>query len=179
MTSLDLMNRPEVEAHRSNGVPVDCGRKAFFVAAGTILAITALAKFITIYHGSKSLVLPDPVFSFLSNRHLLMIGASIELGGVMALLAAMRNSDKLLLLLWFCLLFWSYRLGLRLVDFRGYCPCLGTASDWLPIPPKTLDLVIKSCLCFLTAGALGLLIWEWKQTSGALLRLRRPPGSQL
>ena len=94
---------------------------------------------------------------------MLLVAVVLELAVISVLVRPFRDSAKLVAIVWLCSVFWTYRLGLAWIDFRGYCQCLGSMSDWLHISPTIADGMSKAILVVLTTGAIALLVWELRQ----------------
>ena len=135
-------------------------RGHFFKCAALALVVTALLKVVTVFQGAKVLLAGDPLFTFCSNRQVLVLAAVLEVAVVWLLMRPSTDRAKLVGILWLCLVFATYRLGLVWIGFRGYCRCMGSMSEWLHISPEITDAISKGILCVMMIGAVVLLIWE-------------------
>ncbi|WCJ59542.1 hypothetical protein NXS98_00035 [Fontisphaera persica] len=124
----------------------------FLKSAAVILAVTAMCKLISVAGEAKVMALADPVFRFISLRQLLLVTALAEGAVAWYVWKGKESAAKSFLVLWLCGMFIGYRLGLWLMNYKG-CSCVGTVTEWLPVPPATVDWVMKVVLAYLTAGS--------------------------
>lgn len=132
--------------------------RLFVWLVALVLLLTGLAKVGTALAGGSAYGQADVVFSFLSLRQLLLLAGLLELGCVAWLLRPGQPTGKALLILWLSSLFWVYRLGLKLAEVQGPCPCLGAVPLWTPAWAVAVDGVLLGMLVFMTVGALGSLM---------------------
>jgi hypothetical protein len=121
-----------------------------FRIAGGLLFVTAIVKFISVFGHAKILNSHDPVFYMLTTKSLLFEAGVFE---IMAGLTLMLNKSPLLkwmVLLFTCLCFWSYRLGVLIVNPGKPCPCFGTIFDWSPWLHAYAQYIALGILIFLT-----------------------------
>jgi len=128
--------------------------RVFLKIVAAVLAITAFAKAVALAHRSPFLALPDPLFEAVSNRYILSGAVAVEVVTVMVLLGPAARQRKIVAVLWLCLIFWVYRMGLVAVGFRGYCRCLGSVADWLGMTARSADQVSLAVLSLISVGAL-------------------------
>jgi hypothetical protein len=140
----------------------------FFSSSGIILLITALAKIVSAFGNSAVLNIYDPVFA-ITFRKLLLISSLIEI--IVGLISVWNKNEflKACLLASLSVTFLSYRFELWWIGYRRYCPCLGTLTDALHIPPQTADTVMKIILAYLLIGSYATLFWLWRQKRQAVL----------
>lgn len=131
----------------------------FIRSAGTILAVTGLAKVWSALTPTKILAVDDPITG-LSFGHLLLAVGLIELA--IAGVCLFWRSQKPSLMLIACLAtnFSVYRLGLFLIGWHRPCSCMGNLTDALHIRPEVADNIMKVVLGYLLIGSYGLLIWQ-------------------
>ena len=89
-----------------------CLRSFFLKAAALALGLTDMVKLTTLFQTTGVLYVGDPLFEFLSNRHVLLLASALEAGVILVLLSARRNAEKLLTVLWLCMVLWGYRWSL-------------------------------------------------------------------
>ena len=136
----------------------------FLGLSGLILLLTASAKLVSVGQTLKILLLPDPVFPFLTTRELLQGAAVLELATVSAVILSSNNTLKLAAIAWLSSLFLLYRLGLLLVHAPlSYCPCLGSVGGAVVLSDHALSKITFITAAFLWVGASALLIrGRWK-----------------
>jgi len=115
-------------------------------SAACLLAVVGAIKIISAFSGVRYLSEFDPVLSFLSNRSLLMLAGSAEIGLAVVILLRPQTWGARYGLLSLCIMFSVYRLGMIALGVRSPCPCLGRASDWLHITPHSADRIAFSLL---------------------------------
>ncbi len=121
-------------------------------SAAVVLGLTAVCKLVSVGGEARILGVADPIFYFLTTRQLLLITATIEMIVALYLLKGAHSITKSSLILWLATAFIAYRVGLWLMHYKG-CACLGTVSQWLPVSPATVDLLMKVVLAYLTLGS--------------------------
>ena len=137
-------------------------RGYFIYSAGLLLAITAVAKFISSLGNAHILNYADPLLA-ISFRRVFWIVGTLEVA--VALVCIFGKSIRLQtgLLAWLTTSFLVYRLGLIWVNYQKPCSCLGNLTDALHIPPQTADTAMKIVLAYLLIGSYGTLLWLWRQ----------------
>lgn len=135
--------------------------KVFLAVVVLLLGITSLAKFLSIAHGAKLLEMPDPVFTFWTVRQAVLVAGVLETTIILLVCLPIKLTYKLWFVLWMCMIFWVYRMGLRHVGFNGYCPCFGTATEWLHLSGHAVDGAIKAVLWLMTGGSSLLLLADF------------------
>ncbi len=118
-----------------------------------ILAVSGLSKLISASGSARILSESDAIFG-INNQHLLVAVGALEICVVVALAIISSLRGKLLLIAAVSTNFLLYRCGLWLLDVPRPCPCLGNASAWVHIDPKTLDLIMKGALAWLLLPAI-------------------------
>jgi len=137
-------------------------QKYFNYSAIIVLALTALCKLVSISGESRILGVPDPIFSFLTMRQLLLLTSVIELLAAFYLWKGANPMTKSFVVLWLGAVFFSYRVGLWLMHYKG-CACLGTVAQWLPVSPAAVDVLMKVVLAYLTIGSAIFFFRAWFQ----------------
>jgi hypothetical protein len=129
----------------------------FIYSVAVILFIAALTILFVAFGSNGILDQPDPLF-FLNNRIIFFLLAAFEIGLSVFLLAGKTNWMKLALAAWLATSFLAYRLGIWWTNQPNIYSCLGNLTDALPIPPRTLDLIITVVLGYLFFGASAFLV---------------------
>jgi hypothetical protein len=133
----------------------------FVLSAGTILAVTGLAKIWTGLGSSKFLAVVDPIIGIKFGQLMLVVGVA-EIAIALVCFFSKRQTLTLGLVAWMSTNFVVYRLGLWWMDWKKPCSCLGNLTDALHISPQTADNIMKVLLAYLLIGSYGLLIWKWE-----------------
>lgn len=140
----------------------------FLFSGGIVFSLTAAAKILMAVGDAEILKMPDPLFTDLSNRTLLVLAAVMELSVVVYICRSnVSYLRRIGAIVWIATVFLSYRFGLIYTGNRGGCKCLGNIGDSLRLSPAALDLVASSILAYLLLGSLILFVrasrLEWKQ----------------
>lgn len=135
----------------------------FFVySAGVLLALTAIAKFVSSAGDARVLQNPDPILA-IPFRHVFWIVGAIELIIALVCFLGKRLGLQAGLVAWLTTSFLVYHVGLVLVGYQKPCPCLGNLTDALPISQQTADTAMKIILAYLLIGSYAALFWLWRQ----------------
>ncbi len=128
--------------------------RLFIYSAAFVLLGSGLIKLISGLEEVPIMARMDPVISFLTNRQLLVIAATLELTIAVVLFWSRHDESKKVALV-FCLswAFLTYRLGLWWMGYRGECPCLGNITGWLRMDPSFANLVGGVVLSYLLIGS--------------------------
>ncbi len=105
--------------------------KRFYI--NTVVAILIVAGVVKLFaFAQKSVFLSEanPLLQLLTNRHMSILVALVELGVATFLIRSHSLTLQLCLILWIGAAFLVYRLGLWAVDYRGPCSCIGGAITW-------------------------------------------------
>jgi hypothetical protein len=129
----------------------------FAKTGGFIFAVTGFAKVISAFGKAPLIDYHDPI-SKLSFRHLFLLVALVEIAVALFCLLSNRSIVATKLIAWLATVFIGYRVGLWLVGWKSPCPCLGTLTAAIHIPPEVADTVMKAILCFLALGSYLILI---------------------
>lgn len=141
-------------AHASNwNQKVDSATRWFIYSAVLILILTAGGKLTSLTSSARILTLPDPLFSFVTNQHLLLLAAGLEIATVIGVFCLREERYRLALILWLSSLFVMYRLGLWWIGYKGYCGCLGHTAETLGITKETAESLTLGALVYLVVGA--------------------------
>jgi hypothetical protein len=139
--------------------------RLFIIISGVLLFLSAAAKFISANGNAGVLQQSDPILS-ISFRHLFWIVGSFEL--IVATVCILEDNQQLQATSLACLStgFMVYRLGMKWVHYYKPCPCLGSLTDALRIPPETADTVMQIILAYLLIGSYATLLclrWQRKK----------------
>jgi hypothetical protein len=139
----------------------------FLKSAGVLLLATALAKLISAAGSARLLQIPDPVLN-VPFRVLFCVVAGLEIVSAIWCFLDQNVKFRAGLVAWLGTCFVFYRVGLGWVGSQKHCPCLGTLTDSLHIPPETADFGLKVILGYLLIGSYASLLWLWKQNRAPL-----------
>jgi hypothetical protein len=131
--------------------------RLFVQSAGTLLALTGVAKLISARGDVRVLDTQDPLL-LLDYRWVFILTGAVELILAVFLLCSRRKDCKLPAIAWLASSFAMYRLGLLYLGVTAPCRCLGTLTTALHIPPNTADAWLKGVVFYLVIGSLGILI---------------------
>ena len=119
-------------------------------SVGSILFVTAAAKFLRVYRSGGSVTAVDPVFTFVRTDVLLVLVAVLEMACGILLYLLRKQGVQLLLIIWLSTFFLTYRVGLLLVGYSGPCSCFGKPQSWLNFPFfASLDAIMKWILAYM------------------------------
>jgi hypothetical protein len=126
---------------------------ALFRLCGSILAVTALAKIVSLFTGAEILKATEPITN-LTYLYFLGIVSGLELALVRFLFSPGAAFVRALALAVFSSIALAYRVIIRHFDHFYMCPCLGTATEWLPIPPEATDTALFVTILAMFAGSM-------------------------
>jgi len=141
--------------------------RIFIFVTGTLLSLTAIAKFISAFGNARILQEADPILA-IPFRDVFWMAGALELTVSMVCLLGKRLVMQAGLVAWLATAFLFYRLGLIWVGYRKPCSCLGNLTDALHIPPQTADTALKIILAYLLIGSYATLFWLWRQRNKAI-----------
>jgi len=116
-------------------------------------------KGVSAFGSARLLNSPDPI-SGISFRYLLMGVGILELAASLACFTLKKTSIKLFITAWMSTGFLVYRIGLWWVGWEHTCPCLGTLTDAIHLPPALADMISRVLLAYLLIGSYALLFWS-------------------
>lgn len=134
----------------------------FVYSAGTLLLVTAIAKFISAGGSARILQNSDPILA-VPFRYVFWVVGVLELAVALVCFFGRRLWLQAGLIAWLTSNFIVYRFGLLWVGYHEPCHCLGSLTDALHIPPQTADAAMKIILAYLWTGSYGALFWLWKE----------------
>jgi hypothetical protein len=124
----------------------------FLYSAGFLLLLTGAAKLISILSRAHILDTPDPIIGVPFRTVFLTVGELEFLVGL-ACFRATSMPWRASLVAWLASSFVAYRLGLVWVGWDRPCPCAGTLTDALHLPPQAADAIMKAVLAYLFVGS--------------------------
>jgi hypothetical protein len=136
--------------------------KWFLGLAGSILALTGLAKAVSAIGPARALDVADPLIGLPFRQLLLLVGLA-ELLIAFFCLFTDRRRLSVLAVAWISTNFLVYRLGLWFIGWHRPCGCMGSLSDMLHLSPHAADNIMKGVLAYLLIGSCGILLWQWRQ----------------
>jgi hypothetical protein len=125
-------------------------RNILFAISVGILSFTSSLKVWTLLTALDSLVVPDPLFTFLSGFQLIILVAILELIVVFILIVSRSTSIKLFSLAWLSTAFLAYRIGLYIIGHAENCSCAGGPETWLALGlGDSIELSMKLGLAYM------------------------------
>jgi len=140
-----------------DGERMRSGAKAFALAAGIFLLLTAAAKIVSALGSSKMLNVDDPVFHIQFRFLLLGVGIIEAAIGAKCLFAPAAPITGWLLA-WLSTNILAYRIGLKWLGWKRPCNCLGNLTDALHMSPQVVDRIMIISLALLIGGSYAILI---------------------
>jgi len=128
----------------------------FFLSAGIILGLTALAKFVSAAGSAPILDKLDPIL-FLRFRYVFIFAGTLECGVAAVCFFGQSSQIKASVVSWLAGAFLLYRFGVYWVGYHSPCPCLGSLTEVLHIPPAIADLLTKIIIGYLFVGSVATL----------------------
>lgn len=138
----------------------------FLKMAGSVLALTGLAKALSAVGPARALETADPLFG-MPFRELLLVVGLVELFIAFFCLFTDRRRFSLLAVAWISTNFLVYRAGLWFIGWHRPCSCMGSLTDMVHISPRLADNIMKAVLACLLVGSYAILLWEWRRGRGA------------
>jgi hypothetical protein len=137
--------------------------KLFVYSSCALFLLTASAKLISANGTAKILDTLDPIF-LISFRHVMCVAAVLELCVALICFFGARLILQIGLIAILATNFMLYRLGLYWMGYSGaVCPCFGTLTSALHIPPHVASIAMEIILAYLLAGSYAALFWLWRQ----------------
>jgi len=137
--------------------------KWFRLSAGTILALTAAAKLLSLISHATILATPDPSIG-IPFRYLMLAGGALELSAALVCFLSRNQILAVGMVGWVATLIGLYRVNLWWLDWRIPCGCLGTFTDTLHLSADQADTIMKAILGYLLLGSYAFLIrWWWER----------------
>ena len=134
----------------------------FLRSAAVILLLTAAAKFASAFGTQSILEKADPIFWVFKNRELLVLVATLEAVVAVLLLSKASLSIQRGSLIWLCINFLLYRMGLWIIDAPVACKCLGDLADRVGLSDSQASWVMLGALGYMLAGCL---FFFWRSRS--------------
>ena len=139
----------------------------FLRSVAAILLLTAAAKFASAFGTQSILEKADPVFWVLKNRDLLVLVTALEAFVALLLLSKVSLSIKRGSLIWLCINFLLYRMGLWITDAPIACKCLGDLAERIGLSDSQASWVMLGALGYMLGGSL---FFFWRSRSVQLLQ---------
>ncbi|MCX6870009.1 MAG: hypothetical protein NTY84_05185 [Verrucomicrobia bacterium] len=139
----------------------------FLRSAAVILLLTATAKAVSVFGTQSILEKIDPLFWVLKNRELLVLVATLEAVVAVLLLSKASLPIKRGSLIWLCINFLLYRMGLWIIDAPIACKCLGDLADRIGLSDSQASWVMLGTLGYMLGGSL---FFFWRSRSELLLQ---------
>jgi hypothetical protein len=134
---------------------------AFSWSVIVILCITSLSKLLPILTSSMPFFSePDPIFGFLTIRMTLLVAAILELIVASVIFKSKSKVMAYSFILWLCIMFLLYRIGLIVTNYHRPCSCLGGIGKWLGVPDGVLSYISLGLLVYLFVGSLFFFIFR-------------------
>ena len=139
----------------------------FLRSVAVILLLTAAAKAVSVFGTQSILEKADPIFWVLKNRELLTVVATLEAVVAVLLLSKASLSIKRGSLIWLCINFLLYRMGLWITDAPVACKCLGDLADRIGLSDSQASWIMLGTLGYMLGGSL---FFFWRSRSELLLQ---------
>lgn len=143
--------------------------RVFIVTVATLLVLTAGLKVGTLIRSHTTpedekirtlLAHPAPYLPSVSTGQMLWVGVGFELGTLVLLRRARDPVSRLGVVALAGGIFAAYHVGLRLVDYKPACGCLGSLAGWLQVSRSTYDALTLIIVGYMLVGSYGILLWE-------------------
>jgi hypothetical protein len=132
--------------------------KLFRVSAGIILAITGMAKVVTVLAGHAKLFdVADPIIG-VHFRYLMFGAGALELAVASVCFSNKLQTLTLTLIAWLAISLLIYRVGIWGEGWHRPCSCLGNLTDAIHVSPQIADNIMKGVLAYLFIGSYGILL---------------------
>lgn len=128
-------------------------RAIFIWTVMLVLFASIVGKLLAQFAPSMGTEYMDPIFPFLTARQMMLLAAVFECVVVTVLALRWSTEKKCLLILWMCLTFACYRLGLWIIGFQGICSCFGQFFQYLGLSNHQASRVSQFSLAYMAIGA--------------------------
>jgi hypothetical protein len=128
----------------------------FLFWASCVLLAAGVAKLISSFGNAHLLLVRDPVLK-VHYRHLFEVAGVVEVLVGAFCLRRGRTIVRVSLVAWVATNFLAYRLGLAWVGWPQYCPCLGTLTDYIKVPPALADITLRITFGAMLVGTYAIL----------------------
>jgi hypothetical protein len=142
--------------------------RIYLKSAALMLFITAAGKVATALGQTASLDAGSPLFSGISNRHLILTAAAFEVA-VAGVAISGWGEQRLAVIgvAWLATIFLGYRLMLSAQGLQGHCNCLGEFSAAF-LTAEEAEQISTGILGYLLLGSYGILltwrVWTHRNT---------------
>lgn len=131
--------------------------RMFALATGLVFLLTGTAKLVSSAGTAPVLNWVDPVLG-LETKSVFMLAGGMELLAATYLFLGRHLGRKLWLIGLLATEFVFYRAALWAAGSPRPCSCLGTATEWLNVPPSYVEFALKAFLCAALFGSGSLLV---------------------
>ena len=156
-------------------------KKSFLYVVMVALLLSSVGKIVGAWKwdmgGHADSEALDPLFTPVTGRQMLVIAAVAELITIGAVLRLGTTAKKASAILWLSLVFGTYRLGLKMVGFHGYCSCMGYWAKWANLSKAQVNTIALSILGFMFVGSALILVSEWMGRTARVDRVQAQPVS--
>jgi hypothetical protein len=149
-------------------------KTAFFRATQALLLITGLSKLIGAVKWQVDLSVADPLLPFLAVRQTVGCAALLEIAVTAFLMFNRSVLNKAYSILWLCMVFVVYRVGLLVIGFTKMCPCLGYWGAWLHLSQAQVNVISESLLLFMILGSATIIVSEFLLSRRKSIKRTRP-----
>jgi len=122
-----------------------------------------MAKFASgLYGADRILDKMEPLF-LLSYKAFFLIFGCLEFA--LSLICFLSNNILLrsVIIAWFATSALLYRISMPWIGYHRPCPCLGSLTGAIHVPPHIADNVMKGVLAYLLIGSYGILLYQWRE----------------
>ena len=134
-----------------------------------ILLCTSLGKICSAGGAAPILDLPEDLLP-LSNRQVLLLVGTIEMGIYFLILLAADPGLKLVALAWLGSNFLLYRIAVKTLNLGTICPCMGSLTSMLPVRPAIIDEILSVAAFYIFVGSFFFLLTRRMWDEGNQLR---------
>lgn len=123
----------------------------FLRTAFVFLLLTCITKLISVGGGAPYLDQADPILQ-IPNRLFMLLAAALELVGIWSILYIRKASIPPLVVGILGAEFLAYRVASLLGQYPTPCPCLGSMTEWLHLPQRSVDNMLWAVAAWLCVG---------------------------
>jgi hypothetical protein len=130
------------------------------MSAGVLFLITGVAKLISGFGNSLTLLKRDPILLVQFGGLMIAVGA-LELVLACVCMLIRHKTLATVLIAWATTMILAYRLGLWWIGWQGPCHCLGSLTDAIHVSAEAADEIMKIVLSYILIGSYGILFHQW------------------
>ena len=131
-------------------------------ASVVVLYITAALKLVTFLQHPPEIDLTDPILH-VRESWIHFVGGSAEVAVATALLCTSSTLLRSVILATVGAQFLWYHAALWLAGWRGRCPCLGSAWDWIGMSESTAEIAAIIIAALLLLTGIVNCVYGWRQ----------------